>query len=156
MYEQGYKESVDQELTRRSFDPMASVRRFSDDIRAHGTIFPETRQQVLDEELSYLSEGMDRAVTTRFVMKRMDGDLVYFYDREWRPYTGLLISGLEVANEEAHRDYRKKFWPTEPQPICFMACRCKNCYPVKSIDGYPVMTMMQKSASVQRSWKTPA
>lgn len=109
MYEQGYKESVDQELTRRSFDPMASVRRFSDDIRAHGAIFPETRQQVLDEELSYLSEGMDRAVTTRFVMKRMDGNLVYFHGGEWRPYTGLLISGLEVANEEAHRDYRKKF-----------------------------------------------
>lgn len=80
------------------------------DIRVHGIVLPETRDRVRDEELSYLAEGVDRAARTEFALQRdEDGTLVYFDRGEWRPYMGMLATGLEVAQAEAAKDYRRQF-----------------------------------------------
>jgi len=94
---------------RKSFDPLASVRMFQDDLRKFGTVLPETRDRVRDEELSLLSEAVDRASRTEFPLHRIGDDLTYFKNGEWRSYTGMLIVGLEVADLEAAVDPRKQF-----------------------------------------------
>lgn len=97
---------VDEE---RSFNPCASVNMLRYDLENFGAILPETRERVCDEELSYLAEGVGRKALTSFVLKRQDGELVYFNEGQWQPYTSTLLTGLKVANKEAEKDPRKKF-----------------------------------------------
>lgn len=93
----------------KSFDITASVRMFRHDLDSFGYVLEETRERVYDEELSYLSEGIDRASLTSFTLKREGGQLVYFDRGEWKPYTATLLTGLQVARKEASEDYRKTF-----------------------------------------------
>jgi hypothetical protein len=75
----------------------------------YGRILPETRYRVFDEEMTFIAEGINRPLTTEFVLQEFEGQLVYFDRGEWRPYIGTLIKGLEVANLEVNQDPRKKF-----------------------------------------------
>lgn len=93
----------------RSFDVLASVDKLRFDLQWFGHILPETRQRVIDEEVSYLAEGADRASRTSFVFARQDGDLQYFQQGSWRPYGAMLVTGLKVARQEAAQDYRRQF-----------------------------------------------
>lgn len=94
----------------RSFDPLASVDMMRFDLQCFGRVLPETRQRVYDEELSYIAEGIDRASCTEFTLQRDDtGQLVYFDEGAWRPYNGMLLTGLKVADSEARVDKRKQF-----------------------------------------------
>ncbi|MEX1059249.1 MAG: hypothetical protein WEC17_02350 [Candidatus Saccharimonadales bacterium] len=79
------------------------------DLQTFGQILPETRQRVYDEELSYIAEGINRPNFKEFVLKSVDGQLVYFHEGQWRPYISTLINGLETAKSEAARDYRGCF-----------------------------------------------
>lgn len=89
---------------------MASVRMFKYDIDNFGSIKPETRQRVYDEELSLFVEGVDRAATTSFTLNRdKNGNLIYFNQGEWQPYVTTLLTGLDVAEKEAQADPRRKF-----------------------------------------------
>jgi len=92
-----------------SFDPLASINRLRFDIKSFGYILPETKQQVFNEELSYLAEGADKAAHTTFALRREEGRLVYFDRGQWRPYDAMLQTGLEVAKREADEDPRRSF-----------------------------------------------
>lgn len=94
---------------RKSFDVTASLRMMRYDLVNFGQVLPETRQQACNEELSYLAEGIDRAARTSFALKRINDELVYFKAGRWRPYLGMLTTGLEVAEEEAAADPRRHF-----------------------------------------------
>lgn len=93
----------------RSFDPLASVNMLRYDLIRFGRVLPETKQRVCDEELSYLAEGIDRASRPTFALRRDGNDLLYFDDGGWRPYSGMLQTGLEVAEREAKQDFRRQF-----------------------------------------------
>lgn len=93
----------------RSFEPLASVAMMQYDIQQFGRVLPETRQRVYDEELSYLSEGVDRAARTSFTLKREGDELVYFAGGTWQSYQGLLTAGMRVAEQEAAQDSRRDF-----------------------------------------------
>ena len=93
----------------KSFDPLASVNMLRHDCERFGFVLPETRDRVRDEELSYLVEAVDRAARTTFVLGRDRDDLVYFDRGSWRPYTGMLLTGLQVAEREAQVDPRRQF-----------------------------------------------
>ncbi len=93
----------------RSFDPLASIKMLRHDLVHYGRILPETREQVYDEELSYLSEGVDRASRTTFALRREADEVVYFTKGGWRSYLGMLHTSLEVAHREAAQDPRRAF-----------------------------------------------
>lgn len=94
----------------RSFDIAASVYMFRYDLQTNGSILPETYQQALNEELTYISEGIDRHSHTSFTLQeREELGIVLFQKGEWRSYKGMLMTGLEIAKKEAENDHRKKF-----------------------------------------------
>jgi hypothetical protein len=93
----------------KSFDPLASINRLRYDIQNFGYILPETKQRVFEEELSYLVEGVDKAAHTTFALRRQGDGLVYFDQGKWRPYDGMLQTGLNVARREAIEDPRRSF-----------------------------------------------
>lgn len=94
----------------RTFDPLASVTMLRYDLMQFGEILPETLDRVYDEELSYLTEGVDKAARTPFALRRdEDGTMLYFSRGEWRPYMGMLMTGSLTAEAEAEADPRKSF-----------------------------------------------
>lgn len=94
---------------RKSFDILASVNMFRYDLDHFDRVLPETRGRVCDEELSYLSEGVDRATCTKFALKREGNDLTYYKNGRWQSYTAMLLEGKEIADLEAQADPRKQF-----------------------------------------------
>ncbi len=97
------------ENLRKSFDSLASIDMLQFDLQRFGQILPETREQVGNEELSYVTEGIDRASRTSFVLRNEGQNLLYFKEGRWQPYVGMLLTGLEIANREAVNDPRKQF-----------------------------------------------
>jgi len=98
------------ERLQKSFDLTAGVRILREDIERTGQILPETRQQVLDEGLSYFVEGIDRASCTNFTLRRgVGGELQYFKNGKHEAYMAMLLEGRMVAKAEAERDIRKAF-----------------------------------------------
>lgn len=96
--------------TFRSFDMLASVDKYRYDLMMFdGVIQAETRAQVLNEELSYIAEGINRPLFTEFNLQRRNGQLAYFYNGEWRPYLSTLERGERTAIQEAIADPRKQF-----------------------------------------------
>ena len=93
----------------RSFDQLASIDMLRFDQQRFGMVLPETRERVYDEELSYVTEGIDRASRTAFVLQSHEGSLQYFNQGAWQPYVGMLMTGLEVAKAEAAADPRRQF-----------------------------------------------
>jgi hypothetical protein len=102
-----HKTSTEQD--RRSFDIRASVSQFAYDLENYGEIKAETREQVKNEELSLICEGLPGASRTEFTYLRNGNDLVYFKDGKWQPYYLLFEIGLTAAAREAEKDYRKQF-----------------------------------------------
>ena len=100
---------VKPEEQQRSFDVLASVNQFRHDLDNFGYVLPETRDQVVDEQLSYLAEGVDRAVKTTFVLRREGDELIYFSKGEWTSYNAMLTGSLEVASQESDKDQRRQF-----------------------------------------------
>jgi hypothetical protein len=97
------------EVCQRSFDPLASVDAMARDISLYNDVLPETRQQIENEELSYLAEGVNMAARPEFVFKRDGDEFVYFDDGKWRRYGDMIETGLRVARNEARRDPRRWF-----------------------------------------------
>lgn len=93
----------------RSFDVLASIHMLRFDLQWSGEISPSTRERVYDEELSLLVEGADRAARTSFVLEQQEGDLIYYKNSRPHSYTGMLLTGRDVAVQEAARDHRKQF-----------------------------------------------
>jgi len=94
----------------RSFNVLASVNMFRYDLEHFGQVLPETRERVSDEELSYLTEGIDRAACTEFALWRLDdGDFAYSGNGELKSYAEMLYTGRSVAIKEAEKDPRKQF-----------------------------------------------
>lgn len=102
-------EFTHRDVERKSFDPLASVRMLSYDLQRFGYVLSETREQVLNEEMSLMTEGMNRAARPTFLLKRKGNDLVYFKHGDWQSYTGMLITGDQVAGDEAVQDPRRQF-----------------------------------------------
>lgn len=94
---------------RRTFDMLASIDMLRFDLQVYGEVLPETLERVMDEEMSYMAEGMNRPLRTEFTLKIIDGELSYFDRGEWRPYIGMLVTGYETAAKEAKQDRRKSF-----------------------------------------------
>jgi hypothetical protein len=100
---------IEEQEVRKSFDVLASVRMMQYDLQTFGAVLPETRERVRDEELSLLTEGVERAAKTTFVLRGEGDDLVYFDRGAWQSYTSMLITGKDVAKTEAEADFRRKF-----------------------------------------------
>ena len=92
-----------------SFDILSSVDALRYDLERFDCVLPETRRQVLNQELSYIAEGVDRSSRTQFVFKRINEDLVYFDDGDWRPYGEMLEAGRQAALHDAAIDPRRRF-----------------------------------------------
>lgn len=102
--------NLPEENSGRSFDPLASVNMMRFDITNYGHVLPETRNQIYDEEMTYIAEGIDRHSYTQFTLQHdPEKGLVYFAKGEWRPYVGTLLTGLDVAEREAEADPRRQF-----------------------------------------------
>lgn len=93
----------------KSFNLLASINMFRTDLREYGRVLPETRERVVDEELSLIAEGMNRAARTEFALKRIGDDLFYLKNGKWESYTAMLLTGRQVAISEAVSDPRKGF-----------------------------------------------
>ncbi len=93
----------------RSFDILANVYALRRDIDVYGYVLDETREQVGNEQLSYITEGIDRAARTSFDLKCMGSELVYFDDGDWRLYADMIETGLLAAQYDAGLDKRCEF-----------------------------------------------
>ncbi len=93
----------------RSFDVLAGVYALRYDLDNFGSVLPETRNQVLDEHLSFIAEGIGRAAKTEFIFRQSGDDLVYFDDGKWRAYSEMLEAGHEAAVHDAALDPRRQF-----------------------------------------------
>lgn len=121
----------------KSFDVLASVDMLRFDVLSYGEILPETRERVRDEELSYLTEGVERAARTSFVLKRNEqNQLIYFHNGEWRPYVGMLMTGLRTAQEESTKDYRRAFLTERAQQDLQIGYKMAALEPGKSRTWY--------------------
>lgn len=81
----------------------------------HDAVLELTYEQVKNEQLSYLVEGIDKSSCTEFVFQRQAEDLVYFDDGNWRTHREMLELGLAAAQHEAIIDPRRSFlvdWAT--------------------------------------------
>ena len=93
----------------RSFDVTAGVYALKNDLDHNGYFLPETKEQVLNEQLSYLVEGIERSSRTTFYFTRLDQDLYYFDDGGWRSHSDMLAAGREAAKHDAAIDHRRQF-----------------------------------------------
>ncbi len=97
------------EAERKSFNQLSYVNMMRYDIRRHGWVLPETREQVGNEFLSQICEAVDRSSKTDFVLRNDADGLKYFKNGEWTSYASMLDTGLEVAELEAAVDPRREF-----------------------------------------------
>lgn len=98
---------------KKHFDLLASVRRYEYDSIHFGHITEPTKEQVLNEELSYIAEGLNRVLKTSFTLDRdKDGSLRFAASGGSRPYKELLDNGIEAAVLASNEDGRKKFLVT--------------------------------------------
>lgn len=121
---------------RQSFDPLASIYMLRYDIGHFGYILPETRERVRDEQLSQLSEAVNRPARTSFLLKRNQAGLQYFNRGELAPYDEMLDTGLEVAQQEAERDPRKSFLVTWAQYNRYQGRRMATLRPGEHFDWF--------------------
>lgn len=91
------------------FDINASIDLLRFDQEVYGHVLPETRQRVMDEELTYVAEGINRPLYTSFEYPEQDGELMYFSKGEWRPYMQMLYNGIVSTKKLAQSDPRKSF-----------------------------------------------
>lgn len=91
------------------FDLLASVDMARFDLQRYGFVGSETKNRILDEELTLIVEGVDRPHRTTFALKNIDGELMYFEKGAWRPYVASLCKGLQVSEELASSDARYAF-----------------------------------------------
>lgn len=120
----------------KSFDVMASVNMFRFDLENFGTVLPETKQRVYDEELTFVAEGIDRPLYTKFDLKEESGQLVYFNNGQWQPYKSSLIKGLRTAKREAEQDTRKTFLANNALRDLEMLYRMEGLEPGQSLKWY--------------------
>lgn len=92
-----------------SFDILANVDTLRYDLDIFGRVLPETREQVTNEQLTFLVEGIGRSAKTIFNFKREGGDLVYFDDGNWRSYGEMVLAGADAAEHDAKFDPRRRF-----------------------------------------------
>ena len=93
----------------KSFNLLAGVNALRYDLQFYGQMLPETLEQVKNEHLSYITEGIDKASRTVFVFKRSGEDLIYFDDGRWRSYGNMLEAGKDAAVHDAELDSRRQF-----------------------------------------------
>ncbi len=93
----------------KSFDMLAVVKLFRFDLETHGRVLPETMNRGLDEELTYIAEGINRPVRTSFNLPQINGEICYFDRGQWRPYMSTLLTGQLIAEREAMHDSRRQF-----------------------------------------------
>lgn len=79
------------------------------DLQTLDYVQPETWRRIHDEGLTYMAEGINRPLYTEFNLKEVNGNLTYFDRGQWRPYMGMLTTGMETARREAAADPRKTF-----------------------------------------------
>lgn len=125
----------------KSFDLMASVDMMRFDMERFGRVLPETRMRVYDEELTSISEGIDRASRTEFTFSRQDENLVLFESGTWRPYIGMLTTGLETARLERDVDPRRQFlldWAARDLEIGYKMQALKPGERIAWCNPYPI------------------
>jgi hypothetical protein len=109
MEKQALAEQPKQTHERTMFDVTASIKMLRYDYDNLGYFHPETEQQVLNEDLSLIVEGVGRASLTKFVLKREGSGLVYFKDGDWQSYGGMVKDGLLAAEKVAEDDEEQRF-----------------------------------------------
>src|ERR1700679_3784113 len=79
---------------RKSFNELSYVNMMRHDLEKHGYVKPNTKEQVRNEFLTHICEGIDQASKTDFVLHNDADGLKYFKNGEWTPYASMLDSGL--------------------------------------------------------------
>lgn len=97
----------------RSFDLSTSARMMRADLRQYGYVLPETRERVLDEDMSYVVEGVGRAACTAFSFEAAEDDLIYRKNGQRHSYVSMLRDGVAVARAEAAKDKKRQFLADE-------------------------------------------
>lgn len=92
-----------------SFDICAGVYALRHDLDNYGEVLAATLEQVRNEHLSYICEGIDKASRTEFVFSRRGDELVYFDDGEWRSQRDMLEAGITAARYDQAIDPRRTF-----------------------------------------------
>lgn len=94
----------------KSFDILANVDAMQYDLALFGRVLPETREQVTNEQLTFLVEAVNRSARTPFILQRDEtGDLSYFDAGRLRPYGEMMQAGKEAAESDAIIDPRREF-----------------------------------------------
>lgn len=125
-----------EQKNRRSFDPMASINMLRYDLETFDAVLPETRQRVMDEELTLIAEGINRPLKTEFRLQEVDGQLVYFDSGEWRPYISMLVQGLDTANREAEGEEKLGFMADRASDDLMVGYRLHRLKPGERMHWY--------------------
>jgi hypothetical protein len=120
----------------KSFDVLASVSMYRNDLANFNQILPETRQRVYDEELTYIAEGINKPLTTQFNLKKENGHLLFFDRGSWQPYVGTLIKGLDSAKHEAQADPRKTFMAERAADDLLTGYKLQDLHPGQTLSWY--------------------
>lgn len=125
----------------RSFDLLAAVNMLRYDQQHYGGTLPETRRRILDEDLSFMAEVADSPARTNFALGRgTNEELLYFNQNQWTSYTGMLVTGLEVARQEARHDPRRSFladWAARDLQIGYQMRALQPGQRLSWTNGYP-------------------
>lgn len=106
------KEAVE----RREFDVLASLYLLRADIDRYGEVRRETFERVYEQELTYLAEGIDAPLITRFEQHMVGGRLEAI---DGTPLRQMLKNGLETAVKGAKEDSRYAFHAQRAQNDLF-------------------------------------
>lgn len=88
------------------FDELSTVRMYQQDMREFGFVRPETKQQVYNEELSFVAEGINAPLKTDFTLKKTAEGLV---DERGNLLSDALDRGIIAASNAARADSRLGF-----------------------------------------------
>lgn len=88
------------------FDELASVHMLQEDKALYGEVRPETWEQVINEELTFVAEGINAPMRTQFTLKQTSEGLV---DDRGTPLMRALDRGVYAAQLEVQRDPRLAF-----------------------------------------------
>lgn len=97
---------VQQAVSLKYFDELASIHILQDDLRRHGQILPETWQQVANEELTFVAESINAPLKTRFILRQTPDGLV---DERGTRLQSALERGVITAETAVKLDPRKSF-----------------------------------------------
>lgn len=139
----------------RVFDELAPLRMLASDKLTYGSIRPETWRQIQNEELTFLAEGLDAPLQSRFTLRLCDSELV---DERGKPLAEVLEKGVRASEQAACADSRLWFMTQravhdyhEGQLIESLMEPDSQCNTIASWSPFPVEAFGQYGAALLES-----